>query len=338
MENATCIYCKQGKPVELFNREHVIPQAFGTFENNLTLINCVCKECNSFFSRELELIGGRDSFEGLMRIKLGVKGFEKHKSERTIIQFPLEGNFKGALMEFTGYEEETDVWAVELIPQVAFKKTISNEKVFYPADKIPTKAQLIKYGLDIDKLWIYGPNEESRKIVVDKLKKLGINFVPQKQEFLSEVDNTLALGKQPIKSFIDNLNFRLFAKIAFNYLTYILNRDYQKSIIFREEFDLFREYVRYGKDISNEKIWMDKNPLLFYDTPTYVQTEGHIIVVKRTGNQILGKFRPFNWITYNFVLCSDLKGLYWPLHSAHHFDIESKECSEIKIISRKFLP
>jgi len=32
-----CIWCLETKPESAFNREHVIPEAFGKFENNLVL-------------------------------------------------------------------------------------------------------------------------------------------------------------------------------------------------------------------------------------------------------------------------------------------------------------
>ena len=62
-----CIYCLVDKEANCFIKvEHVIPQSFGLFKNNLTL-KCVCDVCNQFFGDNLEMIMGRDSFEGLFR-------------------------------------------------------------------------------------------------------------------------------------------------------------------------------------------------------------------------------------------------------------------------------
>ena len=55
-EKPTCIYCRATGVV--FDRDHVIPEAFGMFENNFVL-TCVCKSCNKFFGDELELVLGR---------------------------------------------------------------------------------------------------------------------------------------------------------------------------------------------------------------------------------------------------------------------------------------
>src|SRR4051812_18862399 len=65
-----CVYC--GSLSVRTKREHVMSQAVGTFEQNWTL-DCVCDECNHFFSKELELSLGRDSVEAYLRVDLGLK-------------------------------------------------------------------------------------------------------------------------------------------------------------------------------------------------------------------------------------------------------------------------
>lgn len=40
-----CIWCVTDKLESEFNVEHVMPQAFGTFEQNFTLIHTVCAAC-----------------------------------------------------------------------------------------------------------------------------------------------------------------------------------------------------------------------------------------------------------------------------------------------------
>ncbi|MCH9012826.1 MAG: hypothetical protein IIA68_07190 [Proteobacteria bacterium] len=64
-----CIYCLRDLDASDFRTEHVIPQAFGTFENNLTLNESVCGECNQYFGDNLELIFARDSFEAYDRVR-----------------------------------------------------------------------------------------------------------------------------------------------------------------------------------------------------------------------------------------------------------------------------
>lgn len=47
VEIRICIYCMEEKGKALFNRDHVIPEAFGTFDDYLVLTS-VCQACNQF--------------------------------------------------------------------------------------------------------------------------------------------------------------------------------------------------------------------------------------------------------------------------------------------------
>jgi hypothetical protein len=68
----SCIYCRREN--QEFDREHVIPQAFGNFEpNSLILYDAVCKGCNNFFGRTLDFALSRDSMEALLRFRYGTK-------------------------------------------------------------------------------------------------------------------------------------------------------------------------------------------------------------------------------------------------------------------------
>jgi hypothetical protein len=60
-----CIYCRLEKSEERFRKaEHVMPQSYGKFEKNLTLHGVVCDDCNQYFGDTLELVLGRDTYEG----------------------------------------------------------------------------------------------------------------------------------------------------------------------------------------------------------------------------------------------------------------------------------
>src|SRR5690242_13142809 len=70
----TCIYCRAGD--KKFSREHVIPRAFGTFGGQTPVIDCVCEECNNFFSHEFEQDIAYGSLEAIQRFKHGLKPME----------------------------------------------------------------------------------------------------------------------------------------------------------------------------------------------------------------------------------------------------------------------
>lgn len=94
----TCIYCKHTKLKKEFNREHVIPQAFGKFVDNITLTNKVCEECNQKYGNTIDESLARAAVEGIHRFKHGLKAskdfqYEKHAKNQTHIDItePFDG-------------------------------------------------------------------------------------------------------------------------------------------------------------------------------------------------------------------------------------------------------
>ena len=142
-----CIWCLQDKETAAFNREHVIPQAFGTFENNFTLVNAVCCECNSFFSRELEPTLARDSLEGFDRYHHGQKATSEFKSlgknSITKVQFK-EGMYAGAW----GYVRAGDPeFRMTPFPQIGFSLHEDGPFEWYALDNLPTPDDIKAKGL-----------------------------------------------------------------------------------------------------------------------------------------------------------------------------------------------
>ena len=68
-----CIYCLEDKPQLFFSGvEHVIPQSFGVFRNNFTLVTIVCDACNKYFGDNLDIALARDTYEGGLRFEHNV--------------------------------------------------------------------------------------------------------------------------------------------------------------------------------------------------------------------------------------------------------------------------
>ena len=66
-----CIYCHQTDPNRFRGVEHVIPQGFGRFGSETPTLDCVCDDCNGYFSRELDQLLTRDTYEGISRYSRG---------------------------------------------------------------------------------------------------------------------------------------------------------------------------------------------------------------------------------------------------------------------------
>jgi hypothetical protein len=114
-----CIYCGSERPRT--SREHVMPQALGTFEQNWTL-DCVCDDCNHFFSRELELVLARDSAEAYLRVESGLKpstATDKFLNRRMRGTLNEPGDFDGIRVVMKSIPDGVVPMAV---PQVGFRR------------------------------------------------------------------------------------------------------------------------------------------------------------------------------------------------------------------------
>jgi hypothetical protein len=101
MAQYICIYCKS--QTNSFNREHVIPEAFGIFELNWSLVDCVCQPCDTEFGNTIEPILSRDSPEALLRLEYGIKSPSKAGElhyNRVTVKVNEPGFWFGARFEF----------------------------------------------------------------------------------------------------------------------------------------------------------------------------------------------------------------------------------------------
>lgn len=98
----SCIYCRKVKPKAEFDKEHVLNDAFGRYNNALTLINKVCKECNEKFGKTIDNELARGTLEGFQRFERGIKnpeGFCMSKYSKNSRLVCREGLFKGVECE-----------------------------------------------------------------------------------------------------------------------------------------------------------------------------------------------------------------------------------------------
>jgi HNH endonuclease len=140
---AICIYCKEDKPKSAFIKaEHVLPQSFGKFNNNLTLNGVVCDECNSYYGNELELYLGRDTLDGLNRFRLGFRAPKDYKSlgpKSSLAHRTVSGFYAGAHVRITGSSGDL---LLQPLPQVGFAKQESGPYKWYLRESLPSKEEL----------------------------------------------------------------------------------------------------------------------------------------------------------------------------------------------------
>ncbi len=142
MGTRKCIYCLEYREVCAFKKEHVLPRAFGSYRNNLTLTDCVCIDCNQYFGNNLELFLSRDSIEALRRLEYGLKplkDIDELHLDRLSFSVAQEGDWKGVRLRPKVEEGEL---VVEPFAQVGLAKRGGRDWIYLTEQELadPGKA------------------------------------------------------------------------------------------------------------------------------------------------------------------------------------------------------
>jgi len=333
-----CIYCIEEKPASSYRgREHVIPRAFGTFENNLVLRGSVCDDCNQFFGNEIELYLGRDSFESIERLRHGIGPKEPLRERKRIKSKIRAGALKGAIVRERGLGKSGRI-DVERVVQAGFYHTERGEYDFFEPKDIPSAKILAEKGYTIKNTQILLVAKEGVELeaLIDKLNGLGFSLNPKTD--LIEEEPPQAIIPIETDLTLDKTIMRGFCKIAFNYFAYVAGAD----VVLSSEFNPIRRFIRKGEGESDRFLSVNLLPILHDDQRLQKLgakvTQGHLIIVGWRGSNIVCKVSLFNTHTFGILLCKGFKGLWRPIKSGHHFDVEKREVTRLISVSRALMP
>lgn len=324
-----CIYCTEEKPASSFRkREHVIPQAFGKFTpDNLILNGSVCDDCNQFFGNEIELFLARDTFESIERLRHGMMPKEPLRDRRRLNSKVIEGQFKGYIVRENGLGESGRI-DVEVVVQVGFYHIQKGKYAFFEPKDIPSAKVMAQDGYDIKNVILIAKEGEELENLTSKLNKLGFALDSNKTEL---IEQGLSEGVVSIETnlTLDKTIMRGFCKIAFNYLAYVAGSNFVLS----PDFNPIRRYIRNNEGDSKQLFGVNL-PFILYDDQRLEKigaraTQGHLIIVGWNGSKIVSKVSLFNTLTFGILLCQNFKGVWRPIKSGHHFDIERKEVTKL---------
>lgn len=336
MPSQICIYCKRNRSLREFDKDHIMPRSFGKFQNGLTLINSVCSECNHYFSKELELFLARDSLWGLMRYRYGLSAFAKpkwdsvpHARSRLRIDDPSLAEWNGALVDLIPpADSKGNNPDICLLPQAAFYKKGTKDKVFFPLDKL-SKQLLSNAKLDLSGCFIIGNSDHDILEVKSAVAKLGIS-TKQILE-LSAISSMPRFGQRirvSVQTRIDAVILRAIAKIAFNYFAFI----YGNQLALSNTFDQIREYIRSGS--NQDSVWTTPKEGVFLarSGKNARRLEGHVILLEWPSNVGAGvtcKVSLFNYLTFIVTLCRSFKVLIQQRLCGHFYDLASKRVKKL---------
>ncbi len=319
MTTIECIYCREWKSHSAYAKvEHVIPQAFGRFQNNFTLLRLVCDACNQWFGDNLDLALARDTFEGQSRVDFGIIEAQEFKpaGRRSRIRVKIaEGELAGAYA-YRDYSVIDKCVTLKPVPQVGFRITKSARYVYFPIDQLPDCQKLELLGLDVEHPEAIKAFNVDAAQLSDEFARRGIPFrctgggVPtaDASPFLCEVEGLIDLSIQ-----------RGAAKIAFNYLAYCEGGDFVRQAC----FDQIRKFVRYG-DRPSYPLVIAKDEAILADEGVEGQRRlGHLITINwaSDGFSIVAQVSLCNWLKYSICLARDYRGERQEIARGHFFNL-----------------
>ena len=296
-----CLYCLQDKPGDRFNREHVVPGAFGGFQDALVLHHTVCTDCNTHFGRTIDRILARGTAEGLQRYMLGVKDpsevsrFEYHALR---LAADVPGDYEGVLL---GLAEDPDApKGVSAIPitQVGFAESDGAGFVFFPLSELRSGEWKNHEGINWRKgVKVIGPKLEEARTILEEQGVVVSNWgdLEGPPNSGSEID-VIEWGQVTAEV------QRAIAKIALNYAAYTQPRDF----VLREQFDLIRRFIRFGEDPGFQVLGRRAKDIYTVESAPAPEMVAifHVVTITEPLNDdaVLAQVSLFNWLQWEVVL------------------------------------
>lgn len=292
-----CIYCGDNNSDNFNTKEHVIMKCFGTFGTETPTIDCVCDACNSFFSKELDLIFSRNSLEGITRYNNGIYSRKKSFQNKKYLTISIPkkkrfGEWQGALLSLDG----TQNGGFNILPQVHFLNELGEYEPIleHELDSLDVKER----KLSTKDMIIFSPSKQKYDELIGKLKDINIEY-KEKTTFDGSIFEKYKNEKLlvDIQSLVDHRMKRAILKILFNFSAKFLG--YEE--VHKTEWDLSRKYIRYDEKPVKAKattnaFWGEEIDDLRFPN------NGYNIRVENIDKNVVGVIQFYNLYLYEFLL------------------------------------
>ncbi|HEX6371847.1 MAG TPA: HNH endonuclease [Longimicrobium sp.] len=327
----TCVYCLNEKPVAEFNREHVVPQAFGVFSHNLVLSHCVCAGCNSYFSGTVDIYLARKSSEGLERYTWGLKSFgevDKFYYGDVIVRVDAPGSaYNGALVRKvpSGILGET---VIDLLPQIGFRIKGSETYLQLTEEQFTRGLWRNDPTIDLQSMRIFAPTDDSEQRLNALLAREGLDY-PEQGRIGEPTGDEFAV--QHISRVTDMLR-RGVAKIAFNY--FIAVNGPEAGLM--KPFDAIRRFARRGVEPVWPLVRLVRGSRLGIVNDKGEVPVAHYVTIEpdRDRTVLLAHVSLFNWTTYQVLLTSEPPAEFREMKRGHFFNLADKTCRPLAVRPR----
>lgn len=321
--NKKCIYCMRSEPMTVFQgREHIVSKTLWVFNNIERLPEeIVCKECNSFFSNNLENKFKETSYEGYFSYMIDLKNKWKIEIDKDFLDMKTDFWFENDFFNKT-FPILNEEWKIIFTPQIIIEKWNKLYIYLYDTLKITydnkdkSKNQNDKFNRMKD-IIISVPNncisvfwdENTHDLWIELLKLYKDDFKVTKVER----ESTEHLRKEWVevrvkwKIRIKEENLRLVMKIMFNYFSYCAIKSSNGDILYKDNFDRIRNLILWKEKIS---LWNDikfsKQRIMENEESWKKFYLGHQIIFEVIWDNIVWKIILF-WINvYEIILWSKI--------------------------------
>lgn len=339
-----CIYCRQQKPIREFNKEHVLPRAFGSFIGAPTLARPrefrVCGACNQTLGDSLDIGLARGSWEAIVRIERGLvdpSARANVRYDRLTLRLPAEHAMAPMLLQVvpavvggsginTAPIAQIRI-AIDNGPLVCIRESrIADELPQLLSSGKPTRVEIFWWGGDAA-----GPSRVREKASAAGLgdwtwHPIGDGTEPRPERIDAEFEFK-----------IDSIVSRAIAKIGYEFFYWVLERR-APHLLVTANTDAIRRFVFEGTGEPTRFVHPSNRPILEHDTATLRQTGGHILVLQwKSAPQapVVVRVGLFNDLVYDVEICGGPSPIWHDINVGLHFDLRA--CKVTSLTSSRLL-
>jgi len=319
----SCIYCGPHDAPITFSREHVIPELLGVFENNLTLVGCVCGVCNSKVFGPLEMNFKEDTEEGLFCQMINFSKSHQIRIRNNKLKMSVELGLGEAFFNetFPFLSLAGGKRQIVFVPQVKIRGYGGTGYIILLVDEVK---KLPRDGKKFRKLKNMLTGVESKNVsifvhesgdlernelneAIDLVRELGVPYKPgpQKSVPFSEPSDEPRHAEFSMDSTIDADTARILAKIAFNYFSYCAVNSGNRAILSHPNFSTIKSYILGQADLGLKDVIVEKpsySGILGEEAAERVRLVGHTVTFTNENSRIISKISLLGRLTYTILL------------------------------------
>lgn len=320
-----------------FNKEHVLPRAFGGFRGALTLARPrrvrVCKTCNKRLGDELDIGLSRGSWEAVLRLQRGVIPLEEYKNlkyDRFKINLPQGHPRAPMLLRFV---PGRDGKSLGTAPMAQVRLRMPDGTIHcVPERDISTKVPVLLEGgrpTGLDLFWWSEDRgaEERLRIAAEAVGLRPSNWREYPVDRSGEPEEIEA----HFELSIDHVVGRAIAKIGFEYFVSAVGETYA-DLLDDRRLEGIRKTILGESEDWRLHVRPTDEPVLLQETKRLRMTQGHLLVLSwNTGasSDITVRVALFNEHVYDVLITNSPPEIWREIGQGHHYDVRTMEVKRL---------